>query len=88
MNEKHMLSRVLKSEIELMNRAAKALKRSWEPCRVIHFERAAESEVDQLELLSSRFSRLSDFMIQRIFRLIDELDLEPSGTVRDVINRA
>lgn len=45
--------------------------------------------MDKLELLSSRFSRLTDFMIQRIFRLIDEIELElPGGTVRDIINRA
>ena len=44
--------------------------------------------MDRLELLSIRFSRLVDFMIQRIFRLIDEIDLDSTGTIRDVINRA
>ncbi|WOG25526.1 hypothetical protein [Endozoicomonas sp. 8E] len=31
---------------------------------------------------------MSDILIQKIFRLVDELDLESPGTVRDRINRA
>jgi hypothetical protein len=31
---------------------------------------------------------LSDILIQKIFRLLDELDLDTQGTIRDRINRA
>jgi hypothetical protein len=31
---------------------------------------------------------LSDILIQKIFRLVDELDLDSHGTIRDRINRA
>ena len=41
-----------------------------------------------LALLSARFARVSDILVQKIFRLIDILDLEDSGTVLDRINRA
>ena len=80
---------LLKQELELMHRAAKVLERLWEECQQFgdHTFYPVE-ELDRLELLSSRFSRLTDFMVQRIFRLIDEIDLEPSGTARDIINRA
>ena len=38
--------------------------------------------------MTSRFARLSDLLIQKIFRLIEQIDLEPGGTVRDRINKA
>lgn len=31
---------------------------------------------------------MSDILIQKIFRLVDELDLDTQGTIRDRINRA
>ncbi len=82
------LLKILQSELALMSRAASALQRSWNECKEINLSNVDMEETDRLELLSSRFSRLTDYMIQRIFRLIDELDLEAGGTVRDIINRA
>src|SRR5262245_59177298 len=80
---------LLGRELDLMHRAAKVLKRSWEECQAFGDQISYPiEELDRLELLSSRFSRLTDFMIQRIFRLIDEIDLEQPGTARDIINRA
>lgn len=72
-----------------MQRAAKILEKSWKQCLQLNQDGSdLEERLDRLELLSSRFSRLTDFMIQRIFRLIDEIDLELPGTARDIINRA
>ncbi len=89
MKNDQLLLKVLKKELDLMALAAKALKRSWEDCQIINYKsNLSMEELDRLELLSSRFSRFTDFMIQRIFRLIDVIDLESSGTVRDTINRA
>lgn len=45
-------------------------------------------ELDRFEALTSRFARLCDLLTQRLLRLINELDLETPGTVRDRINRA
>lgn len=79
---------ILEKELKLMHRAAEVLKKSWTTCQKIKNKQPLMEEMDSLELLSSRFSRLTDFMIQRIFRLVDEIDLEVPGTVRDTINRA
>ena len=38
--------------------------------------------------LTGRFARLADLLVQKIFRLIDRMDLEDQGTIRDRINRA
>lgn len=45
-------------------------------------------QFERLESLSARFSRLSDILIQRIFRLVDEIELVGSSTVLDRIYRA
>jgi hypothetical protein len=90
MKKNQTLLQILKKDAELMHKAALALERSWDDCQSIPKKGTFPMEdMDKLELLSSRFSRLTDFMIQRIFRLIDEIELElPGGTVRDIINRA
>ncbi len=45
-------------------------------------------ELERLESLTSRFARLSDLLIQRIFRLIDEIELTGEGSLLDRIYRA
>ncbi len=42
----------------------------------------------KLENLTSRFARLSDILTQKVFRLIDQIELEPSGSTIDTLNRA
>ncbi len=80
---------LLNKELALLDEAAKTLARSYQRCQGI--DRKAEyslDELDHFEGLTSRFARLSDVLIQKIFRLIDTLDLDSSGTVRDRIHRA
>ncbi len=48
----------------------------------------SNDELESFEALTSRFARLSDILIQKIFRYFDRLDLEDQGTVRDRIYRA
>jgi hypothetical protein len=45
-------------------------------------------ELERLESLASRFARLADMLIQRVMRLVDEIELTPSGSVLDRIYRA
>jgi hypothetical protein len=45
-------------------------------------------QLERLESLTSRFARLADLLIQRIFRLTDELELAGGGTILDRIYRA
>lgn len=86
---KSKLLLTLESEIELLNKAADILNYSYENCKKIGIkEKYSYEELDKFESFTSRFARMSDFLIQRIFKLIDNLDLESEGTVRDTINRA
>jgi uncharacterized protein YutE (UPF0331/DUF86 family) len=45
-------------------------------------------ELERLESLTSRFARLADLLVQRVLRLIDDLELTPQGSVLDRIQRA
>ncbi len=45
-------------------------------------------EVERLESLASRFARVADMLIQRLMRLVDDIELTPSSSVLDRIYRA
>jgi len=79
----------LKSELKELERARDILAYSYNKC--IHTpidSNLGPEQLESLEALTSRFARLSDMIIQRIFRYLDRYDLEESGTARDRINRA
>jgi hypothetical protein len=80
---------LLQTELELMDKATEYLRYSYKRCQTLESkEQFTHEELEHFESLTSRFARLSDLLIQKIFRLIDQLDLEGAGTIRDRINRA
>ena len=46
------------------------------------------SEFDSYENLCSRFSRMIDFLVRKIFRSIDAVEFESQGTLIDTVNHA
>ena len=69
--------------------AADHLAYSIERCKnLIGKNEISMDELERLESLTSRFARLADLLIQRIFRLIDEIELTGAGTLLDRIYRA
>jgi len=80
---------VLREQLDLLNKSAVVLHYSFQRCIEIQ-DQASFSDLDleRFESLTGRFARLTDLLIQKIFRLIDHIDLEDEGTVRDRINRA
>jgi hypothetical protein len=48
----------------------------------------APEDLERFESMASRFARLADLLIQRVSRLVDDLELIPSGSVLDRILRA
>ena len=80
---------LLKAELDLMDQASAYLAYSYQRCEaIIGQDSYSPEQLERLESLSSRFARLSDIIIQKIFRLLDKIDLEDTGTVRDRIYRA
>jgi hypothetical protein len=83
------LKALLRKELQLLEDAAAVLSYSYEKCsRISRKDEYLPEELESFESLCSRFARLSDIIIQKVFRLLDELALESPGSVRDRINRA
>jgi len=83
------LKALLLEEIRLLGNAAEVLKYSWDHCYLIGSkETYTTEELTEFEALTARFSRLSDLLIKKAFRALDEYELEEPGTIRDRINRA
>lgn len=80
---------LLQEELIGLQSAANHLGYSMERCQsLIGQVEMPPEELERLESLTSRFARLADLLIQRIFRLIDEIELTGTGTLLDRIYRA
>lgn len=82
---------ILKKELASLKKSTLLIQNSYEKCLKIGIKANSNysyTELDAFEALTARFSRLSDLLIQKIFRLIDTLELVNEGTMVDRINRA
>jgi len=85
------LKRVLREQLHLLQAAAKVLEESRS--RVANFAERLGSELsveerESCEALTSRFARLNDFLVQRVFRTLDQIELIDEGTPLDRLRRA
>ena len=80
---------LLQEALVRLEEAERWLRRSYGLCREMDVEESLEEEeYDALETLTSRFARVSDMLLQKIFRSIDQLELESGGTLLDALHRA
>lgn len=78
-----------RQELITLEKARDIMQYSYDKCSQIGVKTGLTyEEMESFEALTSRFARLSDIIIQKIFRFFDTLNLEAPGTVRDRINRA
>jgi hypothetical protein len=85
----HEKLELLQEELAGLQFAANHLEYSMERCgSLIGQVEMPPEELERLESLTSRFARLADLLIQRIFRLIDEIEMTGTGTLLDRIYRA
>ncbi|MEW5888531.1 MAG: hypothetical protein AB1768_05705 [Pseudomonadota bacterium] len=79
------------SLVQLAQKAAGVLDYSWRHVggtdQIAHLARSPEG-MERLESLTSRFARLTDLLIQQVFRVADRLDQLEEGTPIDRLNRA
>lgn len=79
----------MQQELNELNKANEVLAYSYKKCARIGVKAdLSNNELESFEALTGRFARLSDIIIQKVFRYFDVLELEDTGTVRDRINRA
>lgn len=83
------LLEILKKELASLAKSTMLIQASYERCSKIGDKSAySPSELEAYEALTARYSRLSDLLIQKVFRIIDTLELVNEGTLVDRINRA
>jgi uncharacterized protein YutE (UPF0331/DUF86 family) len=80
----------LRNSIEKLRKAADHLRRSMRLIEnaEIDWRWPSEEHMDILEAFSSRYARLSDIVLKKVFRLLDEIEQTEEGTMIDVANRA
>ncbi len=79
----------LVANIKLLKRQIYWLKISYDETKIIGIkEQYSIDEFGKFETLCSRFSRSIDFLVRKVYRSIDEYELETQGTLIDVVNRA
>jgi hypothetical protein len=78
---------LLSEELVKAEKAEKRLQTSFGKAKVIFNEKQnySDEQLEVLESLTSRFARLSDILIKKVFRLLEKLDLDDSKTVRDCL---
>lgn len=80
---------LLQEELAGLQLAAGHLQYSMERClNLIGLETCTLEQLERLESLTSRFARLADLLVQRVFRLVDDIELAGGGTMLDRIYRA
>lgn len=80
---------ILISNLGDLARMAAWLEESYNRCRPIdasevHSQRHGEA----VEAFTSRFARTIDLLANKVLRALDLVELEPSGSLLDVLNRA
>lgn len=85
------LRQLLREQLSLLHAAARVLEESRS--RVASFAERSDDDLtvgerESCEALTSRFARLNDFLMQRVFRTLDQIELLDEGTPLDRLQRA
>ena len=80
---------ILKLNLDDLLEAKKWLVHSYQVCESFKSkEKFSVSDYDALESFLSRFARVCDLLLRKVFRSIDVYELEPQGSLLDVLNRS
>ncbi|MBI2089093.1 MAG: hypothetical protein HYT78_10165 [Deltaproteobacteria bacterium] len=80
---------VLQAALKDMEKTAAWLRQSWDRCRLIPAaEAGSEANAEAVEAFMSRFARTVDLVTNKVLRALDLVELEPSGSLLDVLHRA
>ncbi|PCI61279.1 MAG: hypothetical protein COB35_06775 [Gammaproteobacteria bacterium] len=72
-----------------MQGALKWLERSHTQCQLINLKsKLSDDDFDKLENLTSRFARVTDLLINKMYRAIDLVEFKQPGSLIDTINNA
>ncbi|MBT4761272.1 MAG: hypothetical protein HOO06_06210 [Bdellovibrionaceae bacterium] len=81
--------KILISYLDTLKDSSNTLQHSLKQCEpLLDKSHYSIEDLDKLEALTSRYSRVSDILIQKVFRAIDQIELVAEGSIIDSINRA
>ncbi|MDR1269922.1 MAG: DUF86 domain-containing protein [Planctomycetaceae bacterium] len=81
--------KVLQMKLDGFSASLVWLRRSYKYCTEIGIKTDyTEVEFDHFEMLTSRFARTTDILVNKVLRSIDTVELLAGGTLIDVVNRA
>jgi hypothetical protein len=89
MDKAHKIA-LLRNQLELAKSAAEVLQKSLDRSKPLLQKGEStltDAEKETLESLTARYSRLSDLIIQKVFRTIDQIELSDEGSMIDRLNR-
>jgi len=87
MNQLHI--DILRENINALNLSTNWVRWSYE--RTIKIEKKDDfnaEEFAELEVLTSRYARTTDMLVNKVLRSIDTIESEDIGTIIDIMNRA
>lgn len=79
---------VLQKNLAGLRLALGTLERTWQEARGLDTgPTCTDRELDLIEVLAARFARTTDFLVNKVLRSLDRFELEPEGTLIDMVNR-
>lgn len=89
-NAEQLSQKFLLEQLELSRRACEVLKLSYNriKTKLPLPQDPDENLLIDLDALTARFARVSDIIMQKLFRAIDAIELTDEGTLLDRLNRA
>jgi len=80
----------LRKQMKLAEKASYILNFSYNSTDYLFplSEDISDEDLVHLDAITSRFARLADILIQKVFRAIDAIELTDEGTLIDRLNRA
>jgi len=88
--EKKINRELLSEQLETLKAALRVLEESYERVGKVLTKKGVQLTVEEresCEALTARFARLYDFLFQRVFRTLDQIELQDEGTGLDRLNR-
>jgi hypothetical protein len=80
---------LLRENLAGLRLALASLERTWQATRTLgNGPDYKNEELDLIEVRGARFARTADFLVNKALRSLDRYELEPEGTLIDVVNRA
>jgi uncharacterized protein YutE (UPF0331/DUF86 family) len=80
---------ILRENIKVLNLSADWVRWSYEQTgKIEKKDDYSAEEFAQLEVLTSRYARTTDMLVNKVLRSIDTVESEDIGTVIDIMNRA